>query len=89
MLNGAIEDLNRVGYVLQQENEGYDQQGSRVVTKVLFCERNQLQVVIQTTKKTLAVEHEALQEATTSLQEEVFTVDIAVNEGINKPTGEE
>ena len=79
MLNSAVEDLHRVGYVLKQEQEGYDQQGNRIIVKVLYCERNNLQVVIQTTKIPTTVEHEV------SSQEDVFTANTAVEDIINKP----
>jgi hypothetical protein len=87
MLNAAVGDLQRVGYVLKNEQEGYDQQGNRVVVKVLYCERNNLQVVIQTTKIPTNVEHEPVGDETpcSGLQEEVFTVDIAVEDIVNKP----
>jgi hypothetical protein len=89
MLNAAVEDLHRVGYVLKNEQEGYDQQGNRVVVKVLYCERNQLQVVIQTTKIPTNVEHEADNGDGTPCsgsQEDVFTVDITVEDATDKPT---
>jgi hypothetical protein len=88
MLNAAVEDLHRVGYVLKNEQEGHDQQGNRIVVKVLYCERNNLQVVIQTTKLPSVIEHEpdnGDETPCSGLQEEVFTVDIAVEDIVNKP----
>jgi len=72
MLNAAVEDLHRVGYILKNEQEGYDQQGNRIVVKVLYCERNSLQVVIQTTKIPSVVDH-------IGLQDEDITVNTAVD----------
>jgi hypothetical protein len=83
MLNAAVEDLHRVGYTLKNEQEGYDQQGHRTIIKVLYCERNNLQVVIQTTKIPTTVEHEP-----TGSQEEVFTANVAVEDIVNKPNEE-
>jgi hypothetical protein len=78
MLNAAVEDLHRVGYVLKNEQEGYDQQGNRIVVKVLYCERNSLQVVIQTTRIPSVVDH-------IGLQEEDITVNTAVDGVEDKP----
>ena len=68
MLNAAVEDLHRAGYVLKQEQEGYDQQGHWVVVKVLYCERNNLQVVVQTTKIPSVIEHEPMVHKTKTLR---------------------
>ena len=58
MLNKVVTDLSHFGYNVTHQQEGYDQQGNNVVTKVLFCERNQLQVLIQATKIPTVVDNE-------------------------------
>ena len=58
ILNKVVSDLNNFGYAVTAQQEGYDQRGNNVTTKVLVCERSHSQILIQVTKAPIVVENE-------------------------------
>lgn len=56
ILQDSAEQLKLFGYQQVHSQEGWDQQGNYINMKVFHCQRNGLQVILQTTKSPTLVE---------------------------------
>lgn len=59
VLQHTVEDLELIGYTQVHSEEGWNAQGQFINVKVFNCQRNDLQIVLQTTKTSTIVEGES------------------------------
>lgn len=58
VLQHTVEDLELIGYTQVHSEEGWNANGQFINVKVLNCPRNNLQIVLQTTKSSTTIEGE-------------------------------